>query len=292
MELWDLYDKNRLPLGKTHKRGESLPFESYHQVVGIWTVHSSGKVLLTKRAYTKEVCPGKWENTGGSVLRGETSIIASKREVLEETGLNIPLENFHFLDTIQTHEAFIDSYIAITDLPMEAVHLQENETIDYQWLSLEALHHMVYSDEFATPIVKQYEKSKEKLEKIITELSSVKLPLALKDEASLLFDKLGLSLESAITLFLKQSIRNNALPFLPSLSPTVLQTEPKNEPVDDTIISYDKKFDASIGLNEERLGENYQYTDSTIKADTNVAHHFFDSMARFALGSYEKKEEQ
>ena len=25
MELWDLYDENRIPLGRTHPRGEPVP---------------------------------------------------------------------------------------------------------------------------------------------------------------------------------------------------------------------------------------------------------------------------
>lgn len=290
MELWDLYDKNRIPLGKTHKRGENLPSETYHQVVGIWTVHTSGKILLTKRAYTKEVCPGKWENTGGSVLSGETSITASQREVFEETGLNIPLENFHFLDTIKTHEAFIDSYIALTSLPMEAVSLQENETIDYQWLTLSELHTLVYTESFASPIVKQYEKSKNKLEKILKQYANLYPSSSLKEEANALFDELGLSFETAITLFLKQALRTKSLPFLPSLSPSSLTNESlANNEVESDNMSYNQKFDASIGVDKSNE-EKYHYTDSNIKADTPSAHHFFDSMARFALGNYKKEE--
>lgn len=290
MEIWDLYDKNRIPLGKTHIRGTQLPHDTYHQVVGIWTVHTSGKVLLTKRAYTKEVCPGKWENTGGSVLTGETSITASQREVYEETGLHIPLEKFYFLDTIQTKEAFIDSYIAITDQAMSSVTLQANETIEYQWLTLLELHELVYSEDFAFPIIKQYEKSKHKLEEVISHLSSISIAPELKEEAKNLFEALGLNLESAITLFLKQALRVEGIPFTPSLKPSSTASKaslPQEE--SEEKITYDQKFDASIGVSHTTT-ENYQYTDSTIKADTNVAHHFFDSMARFALGNYEKNE--
>ena len=33
MELWDLYDENRIPLGRTHPRGGPVPEGTYHLAV-------------------------------------------------------------------------------------------------------------------------------------------------------------------------------------------------------------------------------------------------------------------
>ena len=57
MELWDLYTKDRKLSGQTMARGESIPAGLYHLVVGIWTVNSQGRVLLTLRHPEKEVYP-------------------------------------------------------------------------------------------------------------------------------------------------------------------------------------------------------------------------------------------
>ena len=73
MELWDLYDKDRKPLGKTHVRGVPLKKGEYHLVVFVWVFNSTGQVLMTKRAPEKQSYPNLWEHTGGSVLSGETS---------------------------------------------------------------------------------------------------------------------------------------------------------------------------------------------------------------------------
>ena len=86
MELWDLYDKDRTPLHRTHPRGTPLPEGAYHVAVIVVVVNSKGQVLLTRRAPEKDACPGWWENTGGSVLAGETSLQAIQRELREETG--------------------------------------------------------------------------------------------------------------------------------------------------------------------------------------------------------------
>lgn len=45
----------------------------------------------------------------------------------------------------------------------------------------------------------------------------IKVDIEVKEEAEKLFDDLGMNLTTAITLFLKQSIRDRQLPFTPSL---------------------------------------------------------------------------
>lgn len=45
----------------------------------------------------------------------------------------------------------------------------------------------------------------------------IKIDGDIKDEAEKLFAELGLSMTTAITLFLKQSVRDQELPFQPSL---------------------------------------------------------------------------
>lgn len=72
MELWDLYDEHRAPLGRTHQRGLPLAPGEYHLAVIVVIVNSRGEVLLTRRSPEKAVCPGWWENTGGAVQAGET----------------------------------------------------------------------------------------------------------------------------------------------------------------------------------------------------------------------------
>ena len=97
MELWDLYDKDRRPLGRTHQRGLPVPPGAYHLAVIVVILNPKGEVLLTRRAPEKDACPGWWENTGGSVLAGETSLEAITRELREETGLAARPEEFTLL---------------------------------------------------------------------------------------------------------------------------------------------------------------------------------------------------
>lgn len=289
MELWDLYDAQRIPLGKTHIRGNDFEAGTYHQVIGVWTIHQSGKVLVTQRDWQKSVCPGKWENTGGSVLSGETVLEACVREVKEETGLSIPSEAFRYLATIRTKEAFIDTYLAYTESDLSSVSLQAGETIHYQWLDLEALNALVYSDDFAKPIVRQYEANLPKIKAFIDTLAPI-IPTELKENASHLFEALGMNLQTALELFLKQSLREQALPFQPSLVPQkdkpVLQS-----PSSMDNISYNDAFDSSIGV-ENNTSPRYTYQKSETTSNSSEGRDFFDTIAHFALGNVKKTEEK
>lgn len=62
MELWDLYDRNRIPLGKNHVRGEKMKFGEYHLVVDVVSVNQDNKILITKRHPEKNY-GGLWETT-------------------------------------------------------------------------------------------------------------------------------------------------------------------------------------------------------------------------------------
>ena len=74
MELWDLFDENRRFLYKQHNRQEPLAPGHYHVVVVVCVVNSKEEILVTLRHPAKETYANCWENTGGSVLAGETSV--------------------------------------------------------------------------------------------------------------------------------------------------------------------------------------------------------------------------
>ena len=88
-EKWDLYDQQGRKTGKTIQAGENVPYGYCLYCVGIWVIDSEKKILLTKRSSQKRYAPGKWENTGGHMISGETSRHAIVRELKEETGIQI-----------------------------------------------------------------------------------------------------------------------------------------------------------------------------------------------------------
>ena len=138
MELWDLYDAHRVPLHRTHPRGEPLPQGEYHLAVVVVLLNSRGEVLLTRRAKEKAHCPGWWENTGGSVLAGETSREAVVRELREETGIAAAPEDFTLLlqEDCRTDTHF-DVYALTWEGKAEDIRFQAGETDAARWMPLE-----------------------------------------------------------------------------------------------------------------------------------------------------------
>lgn len=160
MELWDLLDKDRQPLNQTHPRGRQYPMPegTYHLVVYALTVDTDGRLLLTRRTLNKRSFPGYWEFTGGSALAGEDSLTAVRRELAEETGLDIPAEQMTLLTTLRIPEAFADVYLARVDAPAEeiTVTLQEGETDDSQWVTFCGMEKRIQRGEIPPTIAMVY----------------------------------------------------------------------------------------------------------------------------------------
>ena len=171
MELWDLLDKDRNPLGITHPRGRQYPMppHTYHTVVSVFTVDAQNRLLLTLRAPTKGMYPSYWEFTGGSGISGEDSLTSAHRELLEETGIDCPAEELTFLGTIREPSAFMDCYLCRLDKAGEdvAVTLQEWETVDYKWVTFCEFETLSHKGLIPPPCAMRYGFVKAKLTEII-----------------------------------------------------------------------------------------------------------------------------
>ena len=135
MELWDIYDKDKKPTGRTMERNDwCLQDGEYHLTVLGVVCRPDGKFLITKRVMTKAWAPGWWEVSGGAVMAGETSGEAVKREVLEETGLDVTNAEGGYVFSYKRENPgegdnyFVDIYRFVMDFDESDVKPQEAET--------------------------------------------------------------------------------------------------------------------------------------------------------------------
>lgn len=139
MELWDIYDKDKKPTGRTMKRNDwCLKEGEYHlSVLGV-IQRPDGKYLITKRAADKAWASGWWEVSGGAAIAGETSEEAVKREILEETGLDVTnaeggfLFSYHRENPGEGDNYFVDVYKYHMDFTEADIKLQTEETNAFQ----------------------------------------------------------------------------------------------------------------------------------------------------------------
>ena len=154
MELWDGYDADGNKLNIDLVRGEPIPDGTYHLVAEVLVRHTDGSYLVTQRALDKHQYGGYWEaSAGGSVLKGETALEAAARELFEETGIRA--NNLELLDTLVGEHAIFVTYLCLTGWSKKGIALQENETIDYFWLSHSELLDFMETPDFAPPVRKR-----------------------------------------------------------------------------------------------------------------------------------------
>ncbi|HOD92330.1 MAG TPA: NUDIX domain-containing protein [Clostridia bacterium] len=140
MEIWDLYDKNRHPLGKTKIRGEKFDKDDYHIVVHVCIFNSKNEMLIQQRQPFKKGWPGLWDVTiGGSALQGEDSSACAKREIFEEIGLEMDFENKRPFLTVHFAFGFDDYYIIEEDVNLDTLKLQPEEVAAVKWADKETI---------------------------------------------------------------------------------------------------------------------------------------------------------
>ena len=72
MEMVDLYDENRLPLGRTAERYAPKGEGEYRVVVHICVFDSRGRLLIQQRSREKAVWPEAWDvSAAGGVDAGD-----------------------------------------------------------------------------------------------------------------------------------------------------------------------------------------------------------------------------
>lgn len=151
MEVWDIVDINRNKTGKKHIRGDKLLPGEYHEVVHIWFKNSKGLYLIQQRAFTKKGLPGVWAATGGAVVSGETSLIGAIREVEEEIGIKLTVEDLNLLfvrEPSKNHCSFSDIYLVEKDIKLEDCILDKEEVEKVAYFTRDEIYEMVNNNTF------------------------------------------------------------------------------------------------------------------------------------------------
>ena len=136
MELWDLFDSERKPLGRTHVRGEAFGEGEYYVCAEVWIRNSKGEFLIQKRHPAKKA-GNQWEFVGGGTLAGETTLQSAVREVGEETGIVCKAYELTFFATYQHKNYFLDLYLLRRDMDCRDYVPQPGETTEARWATEE-----------------------------------------------------------------------------------------------------------------------------------------------------------
>lgn len=146
MELWDIYDENKQLTGRTMKRNDwnMVPGDYHLTVIGV-VKRPDGKYLISQRSKDKSWGAGWWEVPGGGVTAGEDSLTAMKREMLEETGLDVSNAEGGYVFSYkrdnpeEKNNYFVDIYRFIMDFEESDVKVQEREVQGFKLATIDEI---------------------------------------------------------------------------------------------------------------------------------------------------------
>ncbi len=161
-ELQDLYTRDGKFTGETIERDSGGKGEFFTLGVHAYIYDGNGRFLLQKRSENKKFRPGQWEITMGHALAGETAIECLNREIKEELGVQLPMEDYiKVYRWIETGgHSFADVFFVRADLDESALTLQKEEVTGLQWVTkdevLEFVGKMDYRTESYRAVVSEY----------------------------------------------------------------------------------------------------------------------------------------
>lgn len=149
MELRDIYNLDRVPVGKTAQRGEQIASDEFFMVIHVCIFNSEGKMLIQQRQPFKKGWSNMWDVTcGGCSVMGETSRDTVQRELLEELGIDIDFTDVRPNMTVNFDHGFDDFYLVNRDIDLSELRLQPEEVQAVRWASMDEIFAMIDNGEF------------------------------------------------------------------------------------------------------------------------------------------------
>lgn len=156
MEYLDLYDENRKLIGKKIIRGKEKPIEgTYINIVIVFIENGEGKFLIQKTSKEKGSI---FATTGGLVTSGETPDVTIIKEIKEELGLDVKIDELTFFYTAKRKHAFQDAYYLKKDIDINKLKLQQEEVEYVKWLSIDEINKLIENNEFREGNIESFNK--------------------------------------------------------------------------------------------------------------------------------------
>lgn len=160
LELMDKYDVERQKILKFDIEKQTVivdtfyrdsDSESYCVVVHGCLFNNNGDMLIQQRASTKKLKPNMWDiSVAGGVHSGETSLCAIKREFNEELGIDLELDSYRPILTINWENGFDDFYVVNMGdvVTTDRFVFEDGEVQAVKWVSLREILEMIEDGKF------------------------------------------------------------------------------------------------------------------------------------------------
>ena len=86
--------------------------------------------------------------TGGSVIKGETSLQTIERETYEELGIKLNVNDLKLVKHYKTGTVWLDVYLIKDDINLQDVVMQEDEVCDVKWATYDEVEEIYNNNQF------------------------------------------------------------------------------------------------------------------------------------------------
>lgn len=150
MELIDIVDENGNFTGQVMDKEEAHNKNLLHNEVAVFIINDNEQVLLQKRSANKRFDANKWALCAGHVDAGESLENAALRELKEEVGINISLNDLKLLAekefTIKDSNSHITYFYYVkSNLSENDFTIQKEELSEVKWFDLDKVIDMIKS---------------------------------------------------------------------------------------------------------------------------------------------------
>ena len=111
--------------------------------ISVFVLNNQGQVLLQKRSANKKYFPNTWALCTGHVENGETPKEAALRELNEELGVSVSLEQIFSFSFGKFDSQNIYFFYVICNLPVDEFSIQEEELSEVQWFFVSVVIDMI-----------------------------------------------------------------------------------------------------------------------------------------------------
>lgn len=168
MELLDIVDEYGNKTGEVVEREKAHDLNLFHWEISVFPINDKKEILLQKRAATKRMNPNMWGSCAGHVDSGEGLEETALRELEEEIGLKISIDDLHVLEERQVAKQKINSHLTRVYYIYyngNDFKIQTEELSEVKWFNIDDVINMIKNNDetitFKTDRLYLFEKLKE-----------------------------------------------------------------------------------------------------------------------------------
>ena len=169
MELLDIVDEYGNFTGEVMEREKVHDLNLLHYEVAIFIINDKKQILLQKRAATKRFNPNMWGLCAGHVESGESIDIAALREVEEEIGVKLSLNDLKILEKMEVKKRESNSHLTrmyYVVCNQDNFKIQEEELSEVKWFDIDDIIEMINNEDETLTLKKDRLYLLEKLKKV------------------------------------------------------------------------------------------------------------------------------